>query len=147
VQNQTRFTMVSPARGFTARVMTRVAEYERARARRRALIGSTLLVGAAGAMLVFAAIQLASVLWILITNPQVVITTLGAFEIPAFWVSKVLEALWIAANAIVENLSPMQMMLGAATVFALTVLWVRVVTGSFQLSPIVASQDSNRWPV
>jgi hypothetical protein len=147
MRDEMRFTMVSPAPGFTARVMTRIVEHERARARRRALIGSALLVSAAGAVLGFAAIQLVSALWILITNPQVVFATLDAFQVPTFWAGKVLEAFWIAANAIAENLDPIQMMLGAVAIFALTMLWVRVVTGSFQLSQIVTSQGSNRLQV
>ena len=134
MQDNSHFAMVSPAPGFTARVMTRLAERERARARRRALIGSALLVSAAVALLVFAAIQVVSALWILITNPQVVFSTLDAFHVPVFWAGKVLEAFGVAANAIAENLDPMQVMLCALAVFALTMLWVRVVTGSFQLS-------------
>jgi hypothetical protein len=126
--------MVSPAPGFAVRVMARLAERERARARRRALIGSALLAGAASAMLAFAAIQLVSAIWILVTNPQVIVTLLNAFELLAFWVDKLLGALWIAANVIAENLDPMQMTLYAAAVFVLTMLWVRVVTGSFQSS-------------
>jgi hypothetical protein len=134
MQNHSHFAMVSPAPGFTVRVMARLAERERARARRRALIGSALLVGAASAMLAFAAIQLVSAIWILVTNPQVIVTLLNAFELLAFWVDKPLGALWIAANVIAENLDPMQMTLCAAVVFVLTMLWVRVVTGSFQSS-------------
>ena len=134
MQNHSHFAMVSPAPGFAVRVMARLAERERARARRRALIGSALLAGAASAMLAFAAIQLVSAIWILVTNPQVIVTLLNAFELLAFWVDKLLGALWIAANVIAENLDPMQMTLCAAAVFVLTVLWVRVVTGSFQTS-------------
>jgi hypothetical protein len=59
---------------------------------------------------------------------------LDAFQVPAAWAGKVLEAFWIAANVIAENLDPMQMTLCAAAVFVLTMLWVRVVTGSFQSS-------------
>jgi hypothetical protein len=134
MQNHSHFAMVSPAPGFAVRVMARLAERERARARRRALIGSALLAGAASAMLAFAAIQLMLAIWILVTNPQVVMSTLDAFQVPAFWAGKVLEAFWIAANVIAENLDPMQMTLCAAAVFVLTMLWVRVVTGSFQSS-------------
>jgi hypothetical protein len=134
MQNHSHLAMVSPAPGFTVRVMARLAERERARVRRRALIGSALLVGAASAMLAFAAIQLVSAIWILVTNPQVIVTLLNAFELLAFWVDKLLGALWIAANVIAENLDPMQMTLCAAAVFVLTMLWVRVVTGSFQSS-------------
>ena len=134
MQNHSHLAMVSPAPGFAVRVMARLAERERARARRRALIGSALLAGAASAMLAFAAIQLVSAIWILVTNPQVIVTLLNAFELLAFWVDKLLGALWIAANVIAENLDPMQMTLYAAAVFVLTMLWVRVVTGSFQSS-------------
>jgi hypothetical protein len=134
MQNHSHLAMVSPAPGFAVRVIARLAERERARARRRALIGSALLAGAASAMLAFAAIQLVSAIWILVTNPQVIVTLLNAFELLAFWVDKLLGALWITANVIAENLDPMQMTLCAAAVFVLTMLWVRVVTGSFQTS-------------
>jgi hypothetical protein len=134
MQNQDRFTMVSPAPGFTARVMTRLAERDCARARRRALIGSALLVGAASAMLAFAAIRIGSDLWILVTSPQMIVTLLGAFGAVSFWMGKALETFWIVASVIVENLDPLPMVLCAATVFALTMLWVRVVAGSFQVS-------------
>ncbi len=134
MENQDRFVMISPAPGFTTRVMTRLAERERVRARRRALIGSALLVGAAIAVILFVAFELASVGWLLITNPQVIITLPSAVGVIAFWVNKVIEAFWIAANAIANNLDPTPVALGAVMIFALTMLWVRVVTGSFQLS-------------
>ena len=134
MQDNSHFAMVSPAPGFAARVMTRLAEHERARARRRALIGSALLVGAAIAMLMFVAIQLVVALWVLITNPQVIVSSLNAFAALTFWASKVFEAFWIVAMVIAENLDAVPMTLCAAVVFALTMLWARVVTGSFQLS-------------
>ena len=147
MRDETRFVMVSPAPGFAARVMTRLAEHERARARRRALLGSALLVGAAIAMLVFAVIQLVAPFWVLVTNPQLIVILLNAFATLTFWASKVFEAFWIAAMVIAENLDAMPMALCAAVVFALTMLWVRVVTGSFQFSQIGTSQDSNRLKV
>jgi hypothetical protein len=134
MQNQQRFMLVSPAPGFSARVMSRIAERERARARQRALLGSALLIGAASAAVAFGVIQIASVLWILITNLRVVFAALDVFRVSAGWVGRVLEAFWIGARAVTGDLSPMPMVLGAATVFALTMLWVRVVTGSFHLS-------------
>jgi hypothetical protein len=126
------FAMVPPAPGFTARVMRRVAERERTRTRQRALIGSVLLAGAAGAVLWITAAQLVAVLWVLMTNPRVILITVDAFRVPAFWTGKVLEALWVAATAIAENLDPLQLMLVAVMVFGLTMLWAHVVTGTFQ---------------
>lgn len=134
MQDQQRFTMVAPAPGFTARVMTRLAERERARARRRALIGAALLVGAASVMLALAGLSLASAGWVLVTRPQTLVALLNAFETLAFWLGVIFNALWIAANAIAANLDPPQMLIGASAVFAVTMFWVRVVTGSFQLS-------------
>lgn len=64
MQDQQRFVMAVPAPGFTNRVMTRLAERERARTQRRALLGSALLVGAVVAMLAFALVQLVSAAWV-----------------------------------------------------------------------------------
>ena len=98
-------------------------------------------------MLVFAVIQLVDALWVLVTNPQLIVTSLNAFATLTFWASKVFEAFWIVAMVIAENLDAVPMALCAAVVFALTMLWARVVTGSFQFSQIVTSQGSNRLPV
>jgi len=133
MQDQQRFIMVSPAPGFTNRVMARLAERERARARRRAMIGSALLVGAAIAMLALAAWQFAAA-WVLITNPQTLIALWNAFQTLTFWLGVLLNAFWITANVVAANLDPLQTLTCALAVFALTMLWARAVTGSFQLS-------------
>ncbi|MCI0476230.1 MAG: hypothetical protein L0Y55_08285 [Anaerolineales bacterium] len=134
MQDETRFTMIAPASGFTNRVMTRLAERERARARRRALIGSALLVSAVVAMIAFALVQIVSDVWVLLTKPQVIVAALNAFQTLTFWIGALLNAFWIAANVILANLDPVQTMTCALAVFALTMLWARAVTGSFQLS-------------
>ncbi|NTU66027.1 MAG: hypothetical protein HGB05_22135 [Chloroflexi bacterium] len=108
MQDQRRFMMVSPAAGFTNRVMTRLAERERASVRRRAMIGSASLVGAAIVMVALAAWQLASAAWVLITNPQVVVVLWNAFEMLAFWLGALVSASWVAVNVVVANLDPLQ---------------------------------------
>ena len=134
MQDQRRFMMVSPASGFTNRVMTRLAERERARMQRRALLGSALLVGAVVAMIAFALVQIVSDVWVLLTKPQVIVAVLSALQALTFWIGALLNAFWIAANVIAANLDPMQTMSCALAVLALTMLWARAVTGSFQLS-------------
>ncbi|MBM3131039.1 MAG: hypothetical protein FJ009_20730 [Chloroflexi bacterium] len=134
MRDETRFVMIAPAPGFTNRVMTRLAERERARTQRRAMIGSALLVGAAIAMLALAAWQLAAVAWALIKNPQTLIVLWNAFEMLAFWFGALVNAIWVAVNVIAAMLDPLGMMTCALAVFALTMLWGRAVTGSFQLS-------------
>lgn len=129
---ETRLPMVTPAPGFTARVMTRLAERERARARRGAMIGSALLVGAAIALLALVVWQLVAVVRVLITSPQIVIALWNAFEILAFWFGVLINALWVAVNVIAATLDPFQTLTCALAIFALTMLWTRVVTGSCQ---------------
>ncbi len=134
MRDETRFVMIAPAPGFTNRVMTRLVERERASVRRRALIGSASLVGAAIVIVALAASELVSVGWVLVTNPQVVVVLWNAFEMLTFWLGALVSAIWVAVNVVVANLDPLQTLTGALTVFALTMLWTRVVTGSFQLS-------------
>jgi hypothetical protein len=107
MRDEMRFAMIAPAPGFTNRVMARLAERERARARQRAMIGSALLVGAAIAMLALAAWQLASAAWVLITSPQVVVVLWNACQTLAFWIGAALNACWIAVNVLVANLDPL----------------------------------------
>ncbi len=134
MQNQTRFTQIAPPPGFTGRVMARLAEHERARARRRALIGSGLLVGVAGAVLTLGALWLATWVWALLATPHVIVFLLEGLGTLAFWLRAVVGAGWLAANVVVAQLDPLAMTGCAAGVFGLTWLWVRIVTGSFQLS-------------
>lgn len=134
MQDETRFPMVAPAPGFTTRVMARIVERERARTHRRAMIGSALLVGTAVAVLALAAWQLVTAAWALIKNPQMLIALWHAFGTLTFWFGALIHALWIAVKVVAAMLDPLQMLIGALTIFALTLLWTRVVAGSFQWS-------------
>ncbi len=126
MQDQRRFIMVAPAPGFTNRVMARWAERERARARRRALVGASVLVGAVSVILLFAAVQLACVVW---TGRHLVLSaSLNALEALTLG----LGALWLVAKKMIFSLDLLHALVGALAVFALTMLWTRVVTGSFQ---------------
>ncbi len=134
MQDQQRFIMVSPAPGFTNRVMARLAERERVRARRRAMVGSALLVGTVCALMAFALAPIVPMAWIVLTKPQVIVVSWSVFQTLAFWIGALLNAFWVAANVVVANLNPLQVLTYALAVFAMTLLWTRVATGSFQLS-------------
>lgn len=134
MQEQQRFVMIAPAPGFTNRVMTRLAERERARARRRAMIGSALLGGVIVVLFARVVEQLAAVAWTLITNPQTLIALWEGFEMLAFWSGAFVNAIWVAVNVLAATLEPLPILTGALTIFALTLLWTRVVAGSFQCS-------------
>jgi hypothetical protein len=134
MQHETRFTMIAPNAGFTSRVMARIAEHERAKARQRALIGSALLVIAAIIILALVALWLVSWVAVLVSMPQLAVAVLGALATLAFWVGVALNACWVAVGAIAENIGAVQMVVLALVVFALTMVWMRVVVGPFQFS-------------
>ncbi len=123
-------TMVSPAPGFTIRVMARIEARERARARRQAIVGAGLLFLATGVVSALLAGLLLSVLGIVLMNPDVFIATLVSLTPLVDFVTTIAEALWIAVGVLAENISAAQMLTFALGVLALTLLWVRVVTGS-----------------
>lgn len=134
MRNETRFTLMSPAAGFTSRVMARIAEHERAQAQRRAVIGAVLLVLAAIAILVFVALWLISVVAVFVATPSVLVAALNAFALLAFWVGKFFESLWTVVFLIAQNVGAVEMLALAVVVITLTAVWVRVVAGPFQLS-------------
>lgn len=134
MRNDKPFTMIAPSAGFTSRVMTRIAEHERAQARRRALIGSVLLVIVAIAILVLVAWSLFVWVSAFITTPSAVISVFNAFSTLTFWIRTFIEMLWTVATIIIENVGVAQMLVLAIGVFALSIVWVRVVVGPFQLS-------------
>ncbi len=127
-------TMVTPAPGFTMRVMARIQERERQAARRRALVGAGLLALAGVAPFVLVGIGLAS-LWIVLSSAPDWLTSGIVAVSPALdLVGTILTALWLAGGAIV-SLGSAQIVVYALVVLALTLLWVRVAGGSFQLAP------------
>ena len=132
MQNDARFNhakMVSPATGFTRRVLARIEERERAQARRRAVIGAGLLVAAASALFVLLGLWVAAWISILLASPSAIFTMLTAVS-PML--GDLLNALWVAALAILQNVNGAMLLAYASVVLALTVVWARVATGPFQ---------------
>jgi hypothetical protein len=112
--------------GFTARVMARIEERERAQARRQAMLGAGLLVVAASALLAFSGVALASLLAVLAASPDTTIRMIMTLSPSAF---ALLEAMWVALAAIVRRADSAPMLVYALGVFALTLVWARVVMG------------------
>ena len=129
MQKEQRFTMMSPSSGFTARVMARIEERERAQARRCALIGASLLVAAALALFALVGLWAAAWISVLLVSPGAVFTALAAVS-PML--GGLLNALWVAALTILQNVNGVMLLAYASFVLALTVVWARVVTGTFQ---------------
>jgi len=135
MRNGKQFSMIAPSAGFTSRVMTRIAEHERAQARRRALIGSALLVIVAVATLALVAWWLLTVASVLVTTPSVIASLLNAFATLMFWVSKFVGMVWTFASVFIANVGAVQVLMLVLGAFLLTLVWVRVVTQPFQPSP------------
>ena len=135
MQKEQRFTMMSPSAGFASRVMARIEERERARARRRALIGAGLLVAAALALFALAGLWIATWISALVASPSAILTALAAVS-PVL--GDLVSALWVAALAILENVNGVMLVAYASFVLALTIVWARVVTGPFQPSSTVS---------
>ncbi len=122
--------MVAPAPGFTDRVMTRIQARERARARRWGVLGAGLLFLAAGIVSVLLGGVLLGLLAIAATNPDVVLTVFVSLTPLVDFGTTLAEALWIALTVVASNVSAVQLLAFAASVFVLTLVWVRVVSGS-----------------
>jgi uncharacterized membrane protein len=114
--------------------MARIAEHERAQARRRAMIGSVLLILAAIAVLGLVAWWLVSIASVFVTAPTVLVAMLNVCASMAFWVAKFFESLWAVALIITQNVGAVEMLALAIGVITLTAIWVRVVAGPLQLS-------------
>ena len=125
-------TMISPAPGFTARVMAKIVERERAQARRRAAIGAGLLVAAAAALVALLGGVLVAVGFVFATNSDVILGSLIALAPFVTTCTTLIEALWISVTLVAHKVSVVQMLAYALGVFVLTLLWVRVVAGSSQ---------------
>lgn len=134
MRNETRFTLMTPAPGFTSRVLARIAEHERAQARRRAVIGSVLLVLAAIAILGLVAWWFVSVASVFVAAPSILVAVLQACASLAFAAAKFVESLWTVALILAENVGAFEMIALAVAVITLTAIWVRVVAGPFQLA-------------
>lgn len=139
MQKDQQFTMMSPSSGFTTRVMTRLEERERARARRRAVIGAGLLVAAAVAFVAVTTLWIAAWINVLLASPSALLATAQTI-LPL--IGGFVEALWVAAAAILRAVDSVQMLAYAVIVLALTAIWARVVTGpsKFALTLSVGGQ-------
>lgn len=131
MRNETRFTMASPSSGFAARVLARIEDRERQRARRRALIGIALL---AVMMSVLSAIIGA---WLIdsiseMLHPEAVAPlTLGFSVLFDGWFGA-LQALWITINVMDSQLGEFPILIYAAVVLAMTTLWASIAAGRLQ---------------
>lgn len=134
MRNETRFTLMTPSAGFTSRVMARIAEYERAQARRRALIGSALLVIAAVGILILVAWWLIAGALALITTPSALVSLWSTLATLAFWTRKFIEMVWAATTVVADQVDANQLLMLAIGVLGLTLIWVRVVIGPFRFS-------------
>lgn len=129
MRNENLFTMLKPRAGFTSRVMTRIAEHERAQAKRRAMIGSALLVAFALMVLALIALWLFSWIAVFVTTPQLIVSLLNAVSTILFWSGVLMGAVSDVVQAIAGTIGIPQMFGLAMTVCALTAVWLRVVAG------------------
>jgi uncharacterized membrane protein len=130
MRNDTSFTMVAPNAGFTSRVLARIAEHERAQARRRALIGSAVLVVFALTVLALVGWWLFSWVAVFVTTPQLIVSVINALATVAFWAGVALNGLGTAVSLVAQSVGVPQMLSLAMIVCVLTMLWLRVVVGS-----------------
>jgi Na+-driven multidrug efflux pump len=125
----TKATMLSPKDGFAERVIARLGERERLRARRRALVGAGLLV-VAGAVVV-SALAIWTAAWIspLLADPSQVISWLSVF-IPL--VGGFSEAIGVTARVALESVNNPLVLAYALATLGLTLLWARFAAGTSQ---------------
>src|SRR5512136_391643 len=121
--NWTHATMVSPAPGFAARVMARIEERERVRARRRSVAGGLLLVLASAVAVVLFGIVAGSTLITLASDPDIFSSALSTLAVLADLLRNLLYALWTVAAAF-SAIATMPLLVFAAVVCGLTFLWV-----------------------
>ena len=134
MQNEARIDqprMVSPSMGFTSRVMSRIDARERAWARRRMAIGLGLIAAVVASLFALVAIWFVGWLTILAASPDAIVTAvLAVSPLAGDW----LDALRVAAIAVVQNTSGLVLLVYALAVLCLTTLWAEIATGTFQPS-------------
>ena len=129
-----RPTMIAPAPGFTARTMARIQMYERARARRRTLIGAGLLIAAAVAALAVVVLWLGGLAAGLITSPSAFLAVMNTVALAADVLGTLTSALIVSAVAFLQA-GTVQLLVYALIVCGLLLVWTRVVGGPFQWLP------------
>ncbi|MBI4788013.1 MAG: hypothetical protein HY782_13325 [Chloroflexi bacterium] len=127
---ESHVTMISPAPGFTARVMAKIAERERAQARRRVVIGAGLLAVAATALAALIGGALVVIAVVFAANSDVILGSVIALAPFVTTGTALVEALWISVTVVAHNVSAAQVLAYALAVLVLTLVWVRVVAGS-----------------
>lgn len=134
-------SMLTPAPGFSTRVMSRIETYERARARRRALIGAIVLVVAAMIVIALVAFSLATWLFALADDPgivaKIVTVLVGVFQRARI----VFDAFWVAGVTIERQVDQVVWVGYAVLVLALTMVWTRVVVGLPRFASITVRED------
>ena len=134
MQDQRQFVMVTPAPGFTARVMTRLVAYEQRRARRRALMGALALVGSGGLLLGWGVWQLVLLGWQVLTRPQVLVALVDGSCWVASWLAVFLNAVWLVLHTLATFLDPTRTLLMMTLVYGWVVLWARVMMNVLHVS-------------
>jgi len=130
-ERESNVMMASPAPGFTSRVMVRIEQSERVRARRRAMIGAATLVIAVAISLVPVISWVVSVIS-MIANPEAIAPMVLAFVMLFGGWEKLLEGLWVAASVIAQNVGEVPLLVYACIVLGMTAVWLQIVSGSFQ---------------
>lgn len=134
MQDQQHFVMVAPAPGFTARVMTRIVEHERRRARRRALLGALALGGSGGLLVGWGVWQLGVLGWQVLTRPQVLVALVDGACLVASWFAVFLNTVWLVLHTLATFLDPTRMLLTMTLVCGWVVLWARVMMNVLHVS-------------
>jgi hypothetical protein len=136
-------TMAAPVPGFTARVMARIEQHERAQARRRSILGAAILLGAASVPFMAIGYLLVVLGSQLVADPGALLSSILAVAPVLNILGNLLEALAVTAMALAQ-VGTVQMLLFAIVVCALTFLWAAIVHGSFQWSPRTLSVGGSR---
>jgi len=70
----------------------------------------------------------------LITTPSALVSLWSTLATLAFWTRKFIEMVWTAMTVITDQVDASQRLMLGIGVFALTLIWVRVVIGPFRFS-------------
>jgi len=134
-------TMLSPAPGFTARVMTRIETYERARARQRALLGALLLVLAALVVVALGALSLAWWVFALAAQADGVTSIVIALAAALDNARIVLDVFWNAGMTVARNVHDAVWIAYALLAVTLTMVWARVAIGAPRFASIQLREE------
>ncbi len=145
IQRPPAGTMIPPSAGFVERVMARIEERKRAQARQRAWIGAGLLVAGAGVLIALSILTAGG--WIVQWLPLDSYGSLAAFlAVSLIETSALIQAIVVALLAVSGQLNQLQVLAYALFVFALSMLWARVASGTPKFSPagVAGSSDPQK---